>query len=81
MENVVGRGGVTLVLVSDKTHEGTQFCCGFGGLGAILLWDITECYFGEVDDYGEEIDRVDISGENEKSAEGVKESDEYGDGF
>lgn len=32
--------GIKLVLVSNKTPEGSQFCRGFGGLGGILRYQI-----------------------------------------
>lgn len=32
--------GCTLELVSDRSSEGSQFCRGFGGIGAILRWQI-----------------------------------------
>lgn len=38
------RFGTKLILVSDKTPEGAQFCRGFGGLGGLLRYkvDLTE---------------------------------------
>ena len=32
--------GAKIELISDKTQEGFQFVKGFGGIGAILRWDI-----------------------------------------
>lgn len=32
--------GAELILVSDKSQEGTQFVRGFGGLGGILRWEV-----------------------------------------
>jgi len=32
------RSGCTLELVTDSTQEGTQFCKGFGGIGALLRY-------------------------------------------
>jgi peptide chain release factor subunit 1 len=34
------RFGAKLVLVSDKTSEGSQFCRGFGGLGGLLRYKV-----------------------------------------
>lgn len=51
--------GSELVLVSDKSQEGTQFVRGFGGIGGILRWtvdfditnDINDDYFSDDDEF------------------------------
>jgi peptide chain release factor subunit 1 len=34
------RRGARLELITDKSQDGSQFCVGFGGIGAILRWRI-----------------------------------------
>ena len=45
--------GAKLVLISDKTSEGNQFCNGFGGLGGMLRWEINfmNLFNQEIDDF------------------------------
>lgn len=45
-------GGVQVVLVSDTTEEGAQFCRGFGGVGATLYYPLSQeemCHIEEED--------------------------------
>ena len=46
--------GIKLVFVTNRTHEGGQFCNGFGGIGGLLRWklDIAEldCYEDDIED-------------------------------
>lgn len=32
--------GAALEFVTDRSQEGSQFCRGFGGIGAILRWKV-----------------------------------------
>ena len=36
--------GCTLEIVSDKTQEGSQFCRGLGGIGALLRYAVPMYY-------------------------------------
>eukprot|EP00041_Stephanoeca_diplocostata_P007462 m.106071 g.106071 ORF g.106071 m.106071 type:complete len:115 (-) comp16889_c0_seq10:436-780(-) len=36
--------GIKIEIISNRSPEGTQFCMGFGGLGAILRHPIEEFY-------------------------------------
>ncbi|CAI9766717.1 unnamed protein product [Fraxinus pennsylvanica] len=45
--------GCTLEFVTNKSHEGSQFCKGFGGIGGILRYQLDIRSFDELSDDGE----------------------------
>jgi len=38
-------GGITIELISDSTSQGSQFCKGFGGIGALLRFPVKSSKF------------------------------------
>ncbi|KAF3668236.1 Eukaryotic peptide chain release factor subunit 1-2 [Capsicum annuum] len=44
--------GCSLEFVTNKSHEGSQFCRGFGGIGAILRYKLDVRDFDEEEVYG-----------------------------
>ncbi|PIN24236.1 Peptide chain release factor 1 (eRF1) [Handroanthus impetiginosus] len=51
--NEYKRFGCTLGFVTNKSQEGSQFCCGFGGIGGILRYQLDIRSFDELSDNGE----------------------------
>jgi peptide chain release factor subunit 1 len=47
--------GIELVFVSDKSQDGSQFCKGFGGLGAILRYKVDMSTIQVADEYGNDL--------------------------
>ncbi|KAL7265706.1 hypothetical protein ACSBR1_003483 [Camellia fascicularis] len=45
--------GCTLEFVTNKSHEGSQFCRGFEGIGGILRYQLAIRSFDELSDDGE----------------------------
>lgn len=73
--------GAQLVLVSDTTPEGSQFCRGFGGIGSLLRYRMDFEDFEEKEDHeeAEEEDEEDFWGEGSKTQtknEGKEEEDD-----
>lgn len=60
--------GTTLEFVTNKSQEGSQFCKGFGGIGALLRYKVDFASINEYDD--EEEDQEDMwGGKKEKEIE------------
>jgi peptide chain release factor subunit 1 len=41
--------GATLEFITDRSQEGSQFCKGFGGVGALLRWQVNFTEMAELD--------------------------------
>ena len=50
--------GVKLEFVTNRTHEGGQFCNGFGGIGGLLRWKVNLLELDDLEDLAEDIDEL-----------------------
>jgi peptide chain release factor subunit 1 len=50
------RKGSRLELITDKSQDGSQFCVGFGGIGAVLRWRLESEHIDVPEDDGDEWD-------------------------
>lgn len=48
--------GASLEFITDRSQEGSQFCKGFGGIGAILRWKVNFMELADYEDAAEEGD-------------------------
>nr|XP_016477310.1 PREDICTED: eukaryotic peptide chain release factor subunit 1-3-like [Nicotiana tabacum] len=63
LANEYRKFGCSLEFVTDKSQEGSQFCRGFGGIGAILRYKVDVRVFDDVSDNGEVYEEVYVDSE------------------
>nr|KAJ0222782.1 hypothetical protein LSAT_V11C200059560 [Lactuca sativa] len=63
--NEYKRFGCKLEFVTNRTHEGFNFCKGLGGIGGILRYQIDIHPFDELSDYDGENNDIEISDDEE----------------
>ncbi|XP_019242679.1 PREDICTED: eukaryotic peptide chain release factor subunit 1-3-like [Nicotiana attenuata] len=63
LANEYRKFGCSLEFVTNKSQEGSQFCRGFGGIGAILRYKLDVRAFDDVSDDGEVYEEVYVDSE------------------
>ncbi|XP_019256485.1 PREDICTED: eukaryotic peptide chain release factor subunit 1-3-like [Nicotiana attenuata] len=63
LANEYRKFGCSLEFVTNKSQEGSQFCRGFGGIGAILRYKLDVRAFDDVSDDGEVYEEVYVNSE------------------
>ncbi|KAJ5079483.1 peptide chain release factor subunit 1 [Anaeramoeba ignava] len=72
--------GAKIEIVSNKSQEGSQFCRGFGGIGAILRYPLDfSIYHDQSDDDIDDLDEVDSSLQQDFAQKKVEEIDDSDD--